>query len=82
METLLRDVRHALRAMRRSFSFTTMVMLCLALGIGANSAIFSIVDAVLLRPLPFEDPERLAYLPDIHQGPDEKPDGRSRMSRR
>jgi putative ABC transport system permease protein len=74
METLLRDVRHALRAMRRSFSFTTMVMLCLALGIGANSAIFSIVDAVLLRPLPFEDPERLAYLPDVHQGPDEKPE--------
>jgi putative ABC transport system permease protein len=73
METFFRDLRHALRSMRRSFSFTVMVTLCLALGIGANSAIFSIVDAVLLRPLPYADSERLAFLPDVHQGPDEKP---------
>ncbi len=73
METFFRDLRHALRSMRRSFSFTVMVTLCLALGIGANSAIFSIVDAVLLRPLPYADPERLMFMPDVHQGPDEKP---------
>lgn len=74
METFFRDLRHALRSMRRSFSFTVMVTLCLALGIGANSAIFSIVDAVLLRPLPYANPEGLVFLPDVHQGPDEKPD--------
>lgn len=73
METFFRDLRHALRSMRRSFSFTAMVTLCLALGIGANSAIFSIVDAVLLRPLPYADSGRLAFLPDVHLGPDERP---------
>ena len=62
MGTLIADVRYALRAMSRTPSFAAAVIGVLALGIGANTAIFSIVNAVLLRPLPFEDSERLVRL--------------------
>jgi len=62
LEELGRDVRLALRGMRRSPSFAAVVILTLALGIGANAAIFSMVDGVLLRPAPFEDPDGLVVV--------------------
>ena len=62
MRTLLSDVRHALRVFRRAPSFALAVVAVLALGIGVNTAIFSIVNAVLLRPLPFDDAGRLVRL--------------------
>ena len=57
-----RDVMHALRLFRRRPGFTAVVILTLALGIGASTAIFSVIDAVLLRPLPYREPDRLAML--------------------
>ena len=59
MSSLLRDVRHSARSLRQSPGFTAVAVLTLAIGIGANTAIFSFVDAMLLRPLPYPDADRI-----------------------
>ena len=62
MRTVLQEVGYGLRALRRSPGHTAAAVLCLGLGIGATSAVFSVLHAVLVRPLPFDDPERLVHV--------------------
>ena len=66
MGTLTQEITYALRALRRNKGVTVAALLTLAIGIGANTAMFSLVDGVLLRPFPYPDPERLAFVWDSH----------------
>src|SRR5262245_55093135 len=62
METLLQDTRYALRSLLKDRAVSAIVVACLALGIGINATLFSVVDGVLIQPLPFAAPERLVRL--------------------
>ena len=72
MATLWKDLRYAARLFGKRPGFTTVVMLTLALGIGANTAIFSIVNAVILRPLPLPDADQLLSLTEGKKGVNEQ----------
>ena len=62
MDTLLRDLQHAVRTIRNNPGFSAIALIALALGIGANTAIFSVINALILRPPPFKDADRIVYL--------------------
>ena len=68
LDVLLQDLQFTLRTLRRDRAFTIIAILILGLGIGANIAVFSVVNTILLRPLPFPDPQKLVRIPGLGEG--------------
>jgi hypothetical protein len=66
MDTLAQDIRFGWRQLRRTPGFTIAALLALALGIGATTAVFSVLDRVVLRPLPYADPDRLTMVWEVN----------------
>ncbi len=68
MDTMWQDLRYGLRMLAKTPGFTTVAVIALALGIGANSAIFSVIDAILIKPLPYKDADGLptVFYPHAH----------------
>src|SRR5215211_533366 len=67
METLIKDLRFGIRSLAKRPAFTAIAVLTLALGIGASTAIFSVVDGVLLRSLPYPDPDQIVQLREVNE---------------
>jgi len=76
MSTILQDLKYGLRVMGKSRGFTTVAVITLALGIGASTTIFSVIDNVLLNPFPYVDAQRIVMI-NIHNDADNRPGGRS-----
>jgi len=66
METLLKDLRYGFRGLLKRPGFTAIVIITLALGIGASTAIFSVVNSVVLRRLPYKDADRIVAIPELN----------------